>query len=85
MLGHVPDAFRTIHLERTLPRERRVDKVRIPGGVILMQVGEENDVDVWRVEGLHPLFVRPLGATHHARAGVDQIRRAVDHNRGGGT
>jgi hypothetical protein len=56
----VPRALRSVHLERALPAiKRRLDQVRVPSGVVLVQMSEKGDGDFRRMERRNALSNAP--------------------------
>jgi len=85
--GHGANSLGAVYRERLFSAHhpRREDQIRVSGGVIGMQMGDEGGRDPDRIERVDPLELSRLGAADDSRAEVDQLSRSVDHDcRGGG-
>src|SRR6188474_53479 len=83
MLRHRLQTFRAIDLEGNAPadRPRGEDHIGEADGVIRMEMSDEHDAELRRLERSDPFLECRTRSANHARPEIDDIRNAVDDDR----
>jgi hypothetical protein len=86
VLGHRLDPLGAVDFQRDFASDhpRRQNEIGVTHRVIRVQVRHKDHTQAYRFKGANTFVEsRGLCSPHDARADIDQVGRAVDHDRGG--